>query len=340
MTSRRINIRHIYDDLLMGSGSIGQRVRSRIDQGSPIKLYAARTLPDRNLVLEVGPVRKAYLPADFIRPRIKGLDIHVDSQIKTGSSELTLLLELQQLDAIDVFVTFVARVCEELDALEKSTDAVRAVLAVIERWKSFFSGNSELLTEGRQTGLYGELYLITHLYKAEIPLDRLIKAWTGSQRTSQDFEFGKISIEVKSTTAVDATTVSITNIRQLDDTGLASLFLNRVVLDVRQGTSHTLPALIEQLRTAIQRTAPEVSLEFEEKLLLARYKDEHAEYYSAKTYTERALLFYEVIAGFPRLLESDLPTGVTKATYELTLEACKPFNLPNKEVLAKIRDLL
>jgi len=178
------------------------------------------------------------------------------------------------------------------------------------------------------------------LYEAELPLDRLVKAWTGSKRTSQDFEFGKASIEVKSTGAVDASTVTITNTRQLDDTGLEFLLLSRVVLDIRQGTFCTLPALVAQLRTAIQRTAPDVYLEFEEKLLLACYKEEHAEYYSNKTYAERALSFYEVITGFPRLLESDLPTGVTNAKYDLTIEACEPFNRPSEEVLAKLRDLI
>lgn len=340
MTNRRINIRQIYDDLLVGTGDQGQRVRKRIDQGSPIKLYAARTLPGRMLMLEVGPIRKTHLPANFIRPSIKGLGIHVNSQIKGPSSELILLLELQQPDAKDVFITFVARVCEELDTLDKSTEAVRTILASLERWKSFFSGKSELLTPGRQTGLYGELHLMNHLYDAGLPLNVVVKAWTGSHRTSQDFEFGKVSIEVKSTTAVDSSVVSVTNIRQLDDTGLEFLFLNRVVLDVRQGTSHTLPALIDRLKIAIQKTAPEVSLEFEEKLFLTSYKDEHAENYANRTYTERALVFYEVKDGFPRLLESDLRVGVTKATYELTLEACKAFKIPNGEVLARMRNLL
>ena len=33
----------------------------------------------------------------------------------------------------------------------------------LEKWKDFFSGNTGILSDERQTGLYGELFLIEHL---------------------------------------------------------------------------------------------------------------------------------------------------------------------------------
>ena len=338
MTSRQDEIKGVFNDLLESSGCPGQRVRNRIDRGSPINLYAARAFPHKNFLLEIGPIKKTYLPDGFTRPRIKGLNITVDTTQKAEGGDITLLLELQQTESIDVFGTFVARVCEEMDSLSKPADAVRAVIALVERWKEFFAGNSELLSESRQTGLYGELYLIARLHAVGVPIDRLVKGWTGCKRTNQDFEFGDISIEVKSTTAVDATTVSITNIRQLDDTGLELLLLNRVLLDARQGYERTLPILIETLRTEIAERAPELVLDFEEKILLAKYRNEHADHYGNRSYTERALEFYEVREGFPRLLESGLPTGVTKASYEITLEHCTSFERAGEEVFTILRE--
>lgn len=337
MTDRQGDIKQIFNDLLDDSGSPGQRVRKRIDQGSPINLYAARTFPYKNVLLEIGPIKKAYLPDGFTRPQIKGLNITVDTTQKAGGGDITLLLELQQTEAMDVFGTFVTRVCEEMDSLPKPADAVRAVIALVERWKEFFAGNSELLSEGRQTGLYGELHLMARLYAAGVPINQLVKAWTGSKRTNQDYEFGEVSIEVKSTTAVDATTVNITNIRQLDETGLELLFLNRILMDVRRGTERTLPVLVETLRATITKQAPEVALDFEEKILSAKYCNGHAEHYANRSYTERALEFYEVREGFPRLLESGLPTGVTKAAYEITLEHCKSFERSSEKVFAFMR---
>ena len=336
MTHRQSDIKHSFNNLLESTGRPGQRVRNRIDRNSPINLYAALTFPHKRVLLEIGPIKKAYLPEGFARPRIKGLNITVDSDTTVG--EVTLLLELEQIEALDVFVTFVTRVCEEMDNLNKSADAVRAVIALVERWREFFSGNSELLSDERQTGLYGELYLMASLYQSGIPISHLAKAWTGSRRTNQDYEFGNLSIEVKSTSAVDPTTVDITNILQLDDTGLDALFLCRVLLDARQGNEKTLPILIKFLCSAIATHAPEMELEFEEKVLLTKYRHEHEGHYSNRTYAERALEFYQVMDGFPRLLEIDLPTGVTKASYEITLENCKPFGKMREEVVTLMRN--
>lgn len=337
MISQQSRIKEIFDGLLESQGDPRQRVRTRIDHGSPISLYAACTFPQRHVMLEIGPIKKAYLPYGFTRPRIKGLDISIAAGKIKSTSDVTLLLELQQTDAIDVFTTFVAKVCEEMDSLEKPEDAVRAVIALVDRWQKFFAGSSELLTDGRQTGLYGELYLIKKLFNHDIPLSTLIDAWTGSRRTNQDFEFGNVSIEVKSSAAVDATTVNITNIRQLDATGLDLLMLSHILLDARRGEENTLPDLIDELRIAIANKAPEQGLNFEEKLLQAKYRDEHAEHYATRSYSERSINFYEVKDDFPRLLEHDLPDGITKATYEITLEYCKPFLLSADHVYAKMR---
>jgi len=169
-------------------------------------------------------------------------------------------------------------------------------------------------------------------------LGNLVHAWTGSRRTNQDYEFGVISIEVKSSAAVDATSVSITNIRQLDDAGLKSLYLSRITFDARQGTSNTLPILVNYLREEIVNNSPEVILEFEEKLLLANYRDDHKEHYANRSYSERVIEFYDVCQGFPRLIERDLPDGITKASYDITLEKCKSFIRPRDEICEAVRN--
>ena len=338
MGSTQQEIKSEFDALLLATGSPGQRVRSRIDNGSPLELRASCTFPDKNIVLEIGPIQNSWLPQSFKKPRIKGLSINISSQQKKPGGSVTLLLELQQKEAMDVFIVFVTRVCEELDALKKPGDAVKAVIAIVERWKGFFSGSSEILSEGQQTGLYGELYLLSLLEVADISLSKVVNAWTGSKRTDQDYEFGALSIEVKSSAAVDATSVNITNARQLDDTGLETLYLCRILLDTRQGDKYTLPVLISSIRNKIQQSAPELSLDFEEKILDAGYQDKHVEHYANRSYSERSVDFYEIKDNFPRLLEKDLPTGITKTSYELTREACKDYKIPTDEAVKTVKD--
>ena len=336
--SSQERIKSIFEGLLQDSGKPGQRVHKRIDQTAPIKIHAACVFPHKNLMLEIGPIKNAWLPQGFQKPRIKGISVALKSLEKLPGSDVTLLLELQQNEAVDVFSVFVARVCEELDEITKPELAVKAVISLIEKWKEFFAGGSDVLSEERQTGLYGELYVLQYFAISGVDVGKTVKAWTGSKKTSQDYEFGSVAVEVKSSAAVDATRVNITNSRQLDDTGLDSLYLSRVLLDARQGEEHTLPGLIELLREDIQKNSPEVRLDFEEKLLAGGYQDKHAEQYSNRAYSERELVFYNVVDGFPRLLVQNLPVGVTKVSYEIALDACHDFIIESKKVIDAVRE--
>jgi len=337
MSSMQESIRSIFNELLQNEGSAGQRVHKRIDQSAPIKIHAACVFPYKNLMLEIGPIKNAWLPQGFKKPRIKGLSIALKTTDKVPGSDVTLLMELQQNEAVDVFSVFVARVCEELDDITKPESAVKAVIALIEKWKEFFAGGSDILSDERQTGLYGELYLLNNLSSSGIDLGKTIKAWTGSKKTSQDYEFGLAAIEVKTSAAVDASRINITNARQLDDAGLDDLFLSRILLDARQGEENTLPLLIEKIRESIQSISPESSLDFEEKLLAAGYQDKHVEQYSNRAYSERELVFYRVTEGFPRLLVQDLPEGVTKVSFEIILEACSEFRVDTNTIIEAVR---
>lgn len=337
MSSRQESIKYVFEDLLHDSGKPGQRVHKRIDQSAPLKIHAACEFPHKNLMLEIGPIKNAWLPQGFQKPRIKGLSVALKSLEKLPDSDVTLLLELQQNEAVDVFSVFVARVCEELDGITKPELAVKAVITLIEKWKEFFAGGSDILSDERLTGLYGELYILQYFSTSGVDVGKAIKAWTGSKKTSQDYEFGSVAVEVKSTAAVDASKVNITNSRQLDDTGLEHLFLSHVLLDARQGEENTLSKLIDSIRQSIQKYSPETSLDFEEKLLAAGYQDKHAEQYSNRTYSERELVFYNVIEGFPRLLVDNLPVGVTKVSYEIALDACHDFIIENDKVIVAVR---
>lgn len=335
--SRQESIKAVFDGLLQDSGKAGQRVHIRIDESAPIKIHAACVFPHKNLMLEIGPIKNAWLPQDFKKPRIKGLSVTLKTLEKIPGSDVTLLLELQQNDAVDVFSVFVARVCEELDGISKPESAVKAVIALIEKWKEFFAGGSDILSDEQQTGLYGELYLLQYFSAADVNIGKVVSAWTASKKTNQDYEFGPVAVEVKSSAAVDATRVNITNSRQLDDTGLEHLYLSRVLLDVRQGEENTLPLIIESLRQEIQKISPEVNLDFEEKILASGYQDKHVEQYNNRTYLERELVFYRVKEGFPRLLVKNLPEGVTKVSYEIALDACGDFITEKEKVIQAVR---
>jgi len=100
-------------------------------------------------------------------------------------------------------------------------------------------------------GLYGELSFIeAALNKGLAPLD-VINSWQGPLGTNQDFLFGPKALETKTTTGNEINNVRITNIRQLDSTGLQALFLARYAFDFRQGAGRTLPQLVAVIKHAL-----------------------------------------------------------------------------------------
>jgi hypothetical protein len=338
MSSRKEIIKSVFEGLLQDSGKPGQRVRKRIDKSSPIKIHAACVFPQKYLTLEIGPIKNAWLPQGFRKPRIKGLSIALKALEQMPGSDVILLMELQQNESVDIFSVFVTRVCDELDGISKPSSAVKTIISLIDKWKEFFSGSSDILSEERQTGLYGELYLLHYLTLNGIDIGKLVSAWTGSKKTSQDYEFGSIAIEVKSSAAVDASRITISNSRQLDDVGIDKLFLARLLFDARQGETQTLPKLIETIREKIKKSSPETGIDFEEKLLGAGYQGKHYEQYFNRTYSERELIFFQIKNGFPRLLEKTLPKGITKVSYELIIDMCRDFIIENEKVIDVLRN--
>ena len=338
MMNRIEFIKKAFVDLRTEEGDSGQRVRRRIDNSAPVSIHAACSFPHRKAIIEIGPVRTNWLPLDFKKPDLKGITFSLISNHQRAGEDLTLIMELQKYDYITIFATFAARICIELDQLTEPDKAIRAVLHIINKWKSFFSGNVDWLSENQQTGLYGELHWLELLFEKDFPIDTIVSAWTGSSRTSQDYEFDKIAIEIKSTTAIDTSIVKISNIRQLDDSALDVLFLVRTSFDVRRGNENTLPELITKIRTKIHDSAPTVSIQFEEKLINAGYYENHSDHYAQRCYFKRTTDSYRITNGFPRLLESKIPNGITKVSFELSLDYCKEFLVAEEVVLNAIRN--
>ena len=87
MSSRQESIKAVFENLLQDNGIPGQRVHKRIDQSAPIKIHAACVFPHKNLMLEIGPIKNAWLPQGFKRPRIKGLSVALKTTDKIYNDE-------------------------------------------------------------------------------------------------------------------------------------------------------------------------------------------------------------------------------------------------------------
>ena len=234
----------------------------------------------------------------------------------------------------DVFTALAEDLARRITAAPDTTAKIVALIGGLARWQKFLSASFEGLSEEAQRGLWGELHFLREHLLPTVGA-AAVNNWKGGERAHQDFQFESSAVEVKTTLAKQPQVVRITSERQLDDSAWASLFLNVIALDVRDGSGETLPAMVASLRAklAADTAARE---QFEDELLMTGYLDAHAARYADHGYMVRAVGFFRVGPKFPRLVEVDMPAGVGDASYALSVAACEPFKVKPDRVEAAV----
>jgi Putative PD-(D/E)XK family member, (DUF4420) len=235
----------------------------------------------------------------------------------------------------DVFTALAEDLARRVSDANSAGEATETLLGQLARWQKFLAATSDGLGDEAQRGLWGELHCLHEWLIPKLGVGMAIAGWKGGERAQQDFQFAAGALEVKTTIAKQPQTIRITSERQLDDTSWPALFLHVTVLALHEGTSDSLPALVETLRTllAVQSATRE---QFEDSLLEAGYFDVHAPYYAARGYSVRATHWFSVRENFPRIIEATLPQGVGDIHYVLSLAACEPFATDSDAVLGAL----
>jgi hypothetical protein len=246
-------------------------------------------------------------------------------------------MDLKQPRATDVFLTLAARLCQELVSEQLPITAYGIVIDVLKHWQQFFSPERKALSQSEQTGLAGELVFMSQLLDRGIPQYTVLKSWKGSDKSHHDFQFQRLAIEVKATTAVNTELVSISSLRQLESLGTETLYLSQVALDVHEHGDTTLPDLVDHLRAVFSASSIDQLL-FEEKLVKGGFRDEDVQHYSSPSYTLRKVRTFEVDAEFPKVTTRDVVDGVLAATYRISLAGVSTKSLSFEKVVCKLKD--
>jgi hypothetical protein len=268
----------------------------------------------------------------------KGLDIEVP---QSGGNPTGIQLTERDPRFHAVFVALVADILSGLEVVGSLPETSRPipldfVAGRIQRWQACLKTSPEGLSDEKQAGLFGELTVMRHLLAAGLPAISASAAWTGPLDALQDFQYEGSSIEVKSSRQTQPTTVRISSERQLDTTGMKRLFLIHVALGPRlDGVGESLPSLVDSVRQLCGRESG-ASLLLDDRLIGYGYLDVHAPKYEPLCFSLRNLEAFEVLKGFPRIVESDLPAGVGDASYSLALSACESYRVAPDVVWAQM----
>lgn len=252
------------------------------------------------------------------------IDVSPDEAGRVGRAAI----RIQETNAAyrEIFTIFCADVLEHWIPHTGAYDSLNSLNRRLARWKKFFQRGGQSLNREDYIGLYGELTFIEEGLKAGVEVPSLLNAWQAPLSTNQDFLFGPMAVEIKTTTSNETDKVRITNARQLDSTGLRELFLIRYAFDFRLGSGRTLPQLVLALKALLADSNDSLSI-FSDRLLETGFVEGTPNDFDDWGFTPRRFDVFNVVDGFPRLLESSLPPGVSEVSYTLNLSAAQHFHM-------------
>jgi Putative PD-(D/E)XK family member, (DUF4420) len=314
---------------LENQNAAGGDFRRRIHEESVADLYL--------IVHKPSNTRGLLIDADLIGvdlgelPTGRGIELRWISRPSGGQAVELVLSQPAFADLFDALITDVATAAA---AGSNQQEVALRVAGRVRRWQTFLRESSAGLSDERQRGLFGELYFLRRLLIGSVPALAAVEAWVGPSAAPQDFGFGEIAVEVKTSSAKQHQVLRIASERQLDTTALTNLAVFHLSVDGREGTGQTLPQLVAELRTDLTDIA--AAGVYEDRLFDAGYVDVHSDAYRTG-YTVREANIFMVTEGFPRLVEADCPPGVGDLVYSIAVSAIAQYSIDMTVLLPLIK---
>lgn len=250
---------------------------------------------------------------------VNGIDVDLRAGDQ-GQQHLVLALE-RQVDR-DLFEGLCRTLASSLEHATDSASSLAVSLAHIRRWKTFLSGRSQHLSIEEVRGLFAEIVFLTELTDRQMSSSAAVEAWLGPERSHQDFIFGNTAVEVKSLSGAERSSVRISSENQLESLNDA-LFLRVYRLSSLVDAAGT--RSLNEIVSAFQARLGEADAveAFDRKLVAHGYAP--LPDYDEPRFVVSDVRSYRVGDGFPRLMRSQLPTGIANVTYEIRLETIAPY---------------
>ncbi|UDM62728.1 PD-(D/E)XK motif protein [Pseudoalteromonas piscicida] len=259
---------------------------------------------------------------------IHGIKIDYRLLSTTGNQGLILVLE-KHVDQ-DLFYSLCETLIHELSEVSDPLVGLSVALSQIKRWKAFMAGKKgQVLSAEEVRGLFSELkFLLQMLGEMNNELDAL-EAWQGPETSHQDFIFSDTAVEVKSLSGRERNAVKISSEDQLESLS-SSLFLKvfRLVDMPESKASISLNELVNAVEEML--TEAEAIEMFDTKLAKAGYVQMLA--YDKPKFIVAEEQTYRVERDFPKIIRSELHTGLTRVGYEIKLESVRNFLCADKDV--------
>lgn len=297
----------------------------RLAGAAPCAIRAAIAHPSgmRALLLEVA-ARSIDNVVEY--PSARGFEVYPETITPGPGGTVRLCLVLSDPEHIEEFGVLAGDVVAAVAPASDEAIAFRAFIRRLYAWQAFLRKHRDGLSLEEQTGLFAELTFLHDILGNSIRASELLLTWRGPTRALRDFVIGPLEIEIKATAAAAASTFHVSHLVQLDDVPSGTLVLTHYRL-AEAANGRTLPGLVELIRQHLRQSFPDGIAELDQRLMDAGYIDAHARLYEGRQLSVRAVRFFRVSDGFPRLRPSSVPHGVVDASYAVDLLACFPYEI-------------
>ena len=326
---------HLEEDTRGPSGS--GRAQRRISPSGRRDFFLGLEMPSRSrmLILRVAATSLAGQP-DILDSQ--GLVVRMALR-DSNPGEAEVALVLTDTEEQDIFDLLIQDLVEAAEHPANEVEGLRNFLARLSDWQHLLRrlGPQGLSREGQQ-GLWGELWVLRDVVAPVTGLCDAIQGWRGPMGADQDFQFGHLCVEVKTSTASTLDRLEISSERQLEVPADVGLLLVALSLDARPDHGETLPDIVQALRSDASELGCLPVLDA--RLELLGYQHEHAASYEDVGYEVRSCAPFQVEEGFPRIVSGDLRTGVGDVHYSISASASAEFRVDKQEPAQLIKDLL
>lgn len=261
---------------------------------------------------------------------LKGVDVDLRSGSVPGQQRLVLTLD-NQVDR-DLFEGLCQTLVTSLGHASDSASSLAVALEHIRRWKNFFSGNTQHLSAEQVRGFFAEISFLGELIHETGAPSKAVDAWLGPDRGQHDFVFDSTAVEIKSLSGAERNSVRISSEDQLESLN-DRLFLRVYRLNTTTNStgSNSLNSIVESVRGLIDEA--KASDSFDRKL--ATYGYAPLPHYDEPAFVIKEVRTYRVEEGFPRLVHSQMPSGVTRVSYDIGLEEISSFQCDDSTVFGE-----
>jgi len=281
---------------------------------------------NRLVVLELE--RKLILQILKKDPKWKGIAF---IEVSLDPKRFAICLSLVNQEFSSIFDSFTIDLIENLKAGTNKIELGNLFVNRLEKWKNFFKNfGLSKLSRNAQVGLFGELHFLNKYLLPNYSSIDSLEYWRGHNRKHQDYKFPNGNVEVKATTSKQHTKVFISSEKQLDSTGIQNLFLYCAILNDSVSSGMTLKELVNVCDSKLKNNQ-ETYIKFYDYLANAGYLRKDDTYYDEEKYIVSQELIYEVLDGFPSIVQA--PNGVGDIEYSIMLSACEGFRSEIEDAL-------